>query len=441
MQYVNDDMDELFKRAAENYPLDTKTADWNKVLAALQNETETKPEKKGNKNGRFLWLLLLLPLGLICNRFYSPGNLSKEEISKTSAEEKSSSNNLTTQEEDITFNKTNSATTDELNTTNTNTTNTIVGPAGNNKKDLSTKNSSLGIPGISVQTPKNSSFVITNRPGAKAARYSSTYNSASSSNRARNESVSNPGFVTEEPSSFRNYISSIVLSKRTMDAFSTSVNRSMNPLFQQKNEIKQNIQVARRKKLYAGFMGGIDATTVKFQKIENTGFSYGLLLGYQFNKKWSIETGAYLERKYYYSDGKYVNTSKLYLPANTWIDDASGNCKMIEVPLVVKYDISTHKNSNWFATFGTSSYIMQKENYTYNYYYGTIGPVPHKKEYSNSSTNLFSALSISGGYTHRLGNFGDIRVEPYVKLPLSGMGTVKLPFSSTGLQIGVIKKF
>jgi hypothetical protein len=37
MQYVNDDMDELFKRAAENYPLDTNSANWNKVLAALKN--------------------------------------------------------------------------------------------------------------------------------------------------------------------------------------------------------------------------------------------------------------------------------------------------------------------------------------------------------------------------------------------------------------------
>jgi len=70
MQYVNDDMDEVFRRAAENYPLDTNSANWNKVLSALQGmETPNPiPEKKGNKNRRFLWLLLLLPLGLICNK-------------------------------------------------------------------------------------------------------------------------------------------------------------------------------------------------------------------------------------------------------------------------------------------------------------------------------------------------------------------------------------
>ncbi len=35
MQNVNDDMDGLFRRAASNYPLNTNSADWNKVLSAL----------------------------------------------------------------------------------------------------------------------------------------------------------------------------------------------------------------------------------------------------------------------------------------------------------------------------------------------------------------------------------------------------------------------
>src|SRR5689334_1268355 len=68
MQYVNDDMDELFRRAAENYPLDTGSGDWSKVAKALQDPEENKSPQKNGK-GRFLWLLLLLPLALICNPF------------------------------------------------------------------------------------------------------------------------------------------------------------------------------------------------------------------------------------------------------------------------------------------------------------------------------------------------------------------------------------
>ena len=35
MQYVNDDMDELFRRAAKDYPLNTNSADWEKVKNKL----------------------------------------------------------------------------------------------------------------------------------------------------------------------------------------------------------------------------------------------------------------------------------------------------------------------------------------------------------------------------------------------------------------------
>ena len=40
MQDVNPDMDEIFKEAADNYPLQTNTADWKAVSQKLRvNET------------------------------------------------------------------------------------------------------------------------------------------------------------------------------------------------------------------------------------------------------------------------------------------------------------------------------------------------------------------------------------------------------------------
>src|SRR3982750_2443214 len=76
MQFMNDDMDELFRRAAENYPLDTRGADFSKVASALQNSDEGKviPKKKGNR-GKLLWLMLLLPMAFVCNQYLSPGRI------------------------------------------------------------------------------------------------------------------------------------------------------------------------------------------------------------------------------------------------------------------------------------------------------------------------------------------------------------------------------
>lgn len=430
MQYVNDDMDELFRRAAENYPLDTKTADWNKVLATLQNQTEIKtaPENKGNRKDRFLWLLLLLPLGLICNQFYSPGSLNSDGISKKEVAKENSvtSKDNIQQQNSVRNNK--SIDNATVNVTNSN-------------NEISNKEKRIGMFADPSSRVQKKSYSLKADQVRKNNESYTAYNSVIVSSHQKNQSSDND-FTSGETVFLRTYVSKILFDKKGVDDFSTSINRSLSPLINSPEEqLKQNIKLERRKRFYAGVMGGIDATTIKFQKIEDAGSTYGILLGYQLNKKWSIETGAYWAGKNYYSDGKYLNTSKIYMPPNSWIDDVSGTCKMIEVPLAIRYNFSVRKKSSWFSTVGTSSYFMKEENYTYNYYYGTAGPVPHNKEYKNASTNLFSNISISGGYNHRLGNFADLRIEPYVKMPLAGMGIGKLPLFSTGLQVGFAKKF
>ena len=42
MEHVNDDMDELFRRAAEGYPLNTDSADWNGVERKLSSAESVK---------------------------------------------------------------------------------------------------------------------------------------------------------------------------------------------------------------------------------------------------------------------------------------------------------------------------------------------------------------------------------------------------------------
>src|SRR5687768_1584658 len=71
MQYVNDDMDELFRRAAKDYPLNTDSSDWEKVKKGLSDPAAGGGNKPSNGNNRkhFLWLLLLLPLPWICDQY------------------------------------------------------------------------------------------------------------------------------------------------------------------------------------------------------------------------------------------------------------------------------------------------------------------------------------------------------------------------------------
>src|SRR5437870_5370803 len=90
MQYENENMDELFRRAAEDYPLDTSSKDWNKVQQALESK-ETQIVQKNNK-GRLLWLLLLLPMGLLCNKYLMNGDEANNRIAGKQQHQTSPSN-------------------------------------------------------------------------------------------------------------------------------------------------------------------------------------------------------------------------------------------------------------------------------------------------------------------------------------------------------------
>ena len=129
------------------------------------------------------------------------------------------------------------------------------------------------------------------------------------------------------------------------------------------------------------------------------------------------------------------------MPANSWITEVEGNCSMFEIPLAVKFNITRNKKTSWFTTAGVSSYIMKNEDYSYVYYYATPGVyATHDKSYKNSSVDLFSVLTFSGGYTHRIGKLTDIRLEPYIKLPVSGMGFGSLPLISGGFHAGITRR-
>ena len=438
MQYVNDDMDELFRRAAENYPLDTSGANWNKVLALMEGETgeKTVSEKKQNDKRRFLWLLLLLPLGFVCNQFYTPGFLNSNSEQRAGLKETGEAIKKSTSERLNTDSKAGPMT-DKTSGDHSIKEGTALPTKQNGSIDRD-----LVSAGVQKDKATNGANAIQSRKLVKTSHpYTDgreSFNQPTGETKVTDKDVSGDAGLY-----YRTFVYSIANRERELKPNTIAANRiATSPFDVSSIEGKiVDISVLKPKRFYAGLMGGVDATTIKLQKIENAGFSYGVLAGYQLNKKWSIEAGAYLERKYYYSDGKYFNTSKIYMPANSRISEVSGNCKMIEVPISARYLFSSHKGSKWFSTLGLSSYFMTEENYTYDYYYGTVGPVSHKKQYTNGSTNLFSNVSLSAGYIHPLGNFADLRIEPYFKVPMSGLGVGSLPLFSMGLQVGVTKKF
>ena len=193
---------------------------------------------------------------------------------------------------------------------------------------------------------------------------------------------------------------------------------------------------AMAKHFYAGILGSPDISTVKMQSVKGTGSTFGLLLGYSFNRRWSIETGIYADKKHYYTDGEYFNTKNVYTQPSWKLVNANGVCYMWEIPLNVRYNFNPGAKTAWFATTGLSTYLMSEEKYVYGWESGTSA-WNGKADITTPSQYPFSVLNLSGGFEQRLGKVGNLRLEPFLRIPLTGMGTGKLPIMSAGVNIGI----
>lgn len=422
MQQENNDMYELFRMAAENYPLRTDNADFEKVRAGLLAGNVTT-DVVANKNRRGLWLLLLLlPLGWAgYNYIFNPAPSNKSVAIKNDAR----ANN----------NKQSQSATKQNNVT-----------AVTEKSNQSNQHQSIisnSVPAQDViQKNSNNVVVISYSKNLLTANYQSPGDKKSDggSFATNDKSTINTTGVEDnkiqpvEKNNDDKKINEVSdrIDKVNKDVAITDVTKNDAPTSNKNKKQKDNF-------FYAGVFAGPDISNVKSQAIKNYGANMGIILGYQLNKKLSIETGLDWDKKYYYSDGQYFNTGKIYLPANTKIAYVDGNCKMIEIPLNIKYNFKSSGKATWFSVLGVSSYFMKQENYDYTII-STGQPYPYSKSYNQSSKFLLSALNVSAGYNRSLGKVAKLRVEPYVKIPLKGIGIGSLPITSVGVNIGITKK-
>ena len=413
---MNHDMDELFRKAGEDYPLDTSGADWEKIAKELHPAVPEHSSSRGSGKKRFLWLLLLIPFGLICNQYFTADQpthpaggeaSSKKDLAKTA--------------------KANGNLPELLEATKETPDNQESSQPVETELSKGRPHKNLGHSAISVE--KSDAYTV---PSSKG-----------SAPRPRTERPmwSVAGQDAGETPLLKKMPYAVLPTRQNKALQHTSLDASHQPITPL---AMQNTRagLTRKKRFYAGLFAGLDATRVDFQKVNHAGNDFGLLVGYQFGKRWSVETGVFVDRKYYYSKGEYLNTKKIsYNPPNSKITDVWGDCRMLELPLIVKYNFASSNHSEWFSTVGLSSYIMNKEDYDYKYYYANSGTsAVHNYTYNNASKNLFSVMQFSAGYSRKIGKSTDLRLEPYVKIPLSGLGYGELRFWSTGMHVGVTRK-
>jgi Outer membrane protein beta-barrel domain len=447
MEHVNNDMDDLFRKAGELYPLKTSESDWGGVLGKLRDEISGETgipyalSARGNSNRRRWFLLLLVP-AFIFSLVYLTGSRVKEKnpqlpgkannlpVNKNSpvASKNSSSPNQAD-------NKITAGSKSQLNIVKDVTATAAVSATEVSSDEQAGRKSTLS---LSSQTEVSKNAVVSGKITQDAALYQSA--SIQTKNLSDPESfhervekgvpLSVYGSI-ENPSVYGMPFPPLVLKDVTLnpETAKTSATAKIN-------------KPGSSKGIYAVLLGGPDLSTVAFQSTEQAGYSLGLLVGYRFNKRLAVETGLLWDKKNYNSSGEYFDKSKLNnFPAGVKILNVDGYCNMFEIPLNLRYDFANRNNHGFFVATGLSSYLMKKEYYNYELSANNGNPWPKDSTYFNSSKNLFSILQISGGYEYSIGKNTKIRIEPYVKIPLSGIGFGNMPISSAGLYFGISHSF
>ncbi len=210
------------------------------------------------------------------------------------------------------------------------------------------------------------------------------------------------------------------------------------------SEKNDSAKAARKKKtsknnkaVNIGLVAGMDISTVKFTHGDNAGYNFGLMAGYQFNRRWSVYTGIVYTKKNYKLDGSDYHPPKHYWTQYVKLEEVEGYCRMWELPLQVRYTFNPGAKTAFFASTGLSSYFMKKQQYNYSYKNNMNQQLT--AAWSNDSTfkHVFSILHLSAGFEKPLGKHMNWQIEPYAKIPLGGVGFGNIRLSSFGVNFSV----
>jgi Outer membrane protein beta-barrel domain len=457
MEHLDNDMDDLFQKAGELYPLKTTESDWDAVAGKLQNESfgdvNNLPglDTMGTRNKRkWLLLLLLIPLGF--GIVYTAGLINQKhsvsELVKPSGAREQNKSSIKTPQS-------NTAVTEQISNKTKEESNKIQAPSGNistevgnSKKEMPSTNGKTqiyaggakhftkkGILNMPSKMISNGSLVnndLNSKNGNRAleeterANANKQLNNASTSNI---ESIQNQKVLPVPPPVTAQ--NEIAADKKNPAPTETSKSASPDSSLAKK---RTKDAMKHSKGFYVGLIAGPDLSTVKFQSVKNLGLSLGVLVGYRFNNRLSVETGLIWDKKYYYSTGEYFKNSTLpTVPASTKVN---GSCTMFEIPIDLRYDFAIGNNHRFFAKVGLSSYLSMNDKYTFQTWNNSYPSPPYPK-----TDNILSILQVSGGYEHSINAKTKIRVEPYMKIPLKGVGTGSMPISSFGLYLGITHSF
>ena len=211
------------------------------------------------------------------------------------------------------------------------------------------------------------------------------------------------------------------------------------------NKVEKSKQIKKNSSRFSiSVLGGTNLNSVQFNNLSKAGFDYGILVGYRISPKLEVRTGLVFSKKYFTATGENISfdSAKLNLPSYNTInlEDATGYCRFMEVPVMLYYQFSSKRKISFYAAggFSISKMRMESIHYTFLADGNTIVERSHtsaRHNKSDFSTSVTSNFSI--GLKYNLAKRWNISAEPYLRLPLTRFNNNNLRFSTFGTMLSL----
>jgi hypothetical protein len=457
-----EEFDKKAKEAADHHHPAYDEQAWAKMEKLLNKHL---PEKEDD-NRRFLFFFLLLLLGLGgAGLFIAQPWKGKKSIAATeqNVQQKPPAMNPTATGPDKEITTTDNNVEESKNNINTTNTFTIENNKSGSGVRMPSKPRSWIISSSRQKSTTNNSdpftslSVITNKSQQKTNaddnqwQTNETKGNPTEIKETRMVTVKNAKPADDVVSSYKKQNESVTTSNPVANSSKPEGNEQLKivdiksqtlPIVENKGK-KEKSKIKKGGHFFFTLSTGPDASFAGGEKFGTTKFITGGGIGYSFSNRLTLRTGFYTGRKVYTASSDAYHPPAEFYTYYPYLEKVDADCKVYEIPISLSYNFGHSTKQNWFAGVGLSSLVMKKEVYNYAYKYSAAGTLYHRKWTVNNENNHFlSTLTLSGGYQRNISKHISIMAEPYLKLPLTGVGYGKVKLNSGGVLFSIgIKPF
>ncbi|PYF75190.1 porin family protein [Pedobacter nutrimenti] len=188
----------------------------------------------------------------------------------------------------------------------------------------------------------------------------------------------------------------------------------------------------KRPGLVLSVLAAPDISTAQSSKASKLSSNFGVMATYELSRKFSVSSGAVYSRKIYNSGGTGPAVNGYGAP---W--EVNADCNVLDVPVNLNYKLLSKSNFSISAQTGLSSYFMLKENYRFVRTDANANQKITNVEINNQNQHLFGIANFSLSVERKISPALSIAVQPFVKLPLTGIGYWDANLKSTGVSFSL----